>query len=154
MFGLSTYLASFIIIQIHLSPDVNKSDFQDKFAGYGIYRCQNLPTNQKENSAKQTTRTAQKFCLYYEKKPSILKPKKLCSSKFESKNLHFRVFESESTLYEHIFFISDIQDPFFACYGYNLQVIFIYVCLSQNNSIVSLSTTPFAMAGMFRTVQS
>ena len=29
--------------------DVNKNDFQDKFAGYGIYRFQNLPTNQKEN---------------------------------------------------------------------------------------------------------
>ena len=29
--------------------DINKNDFQDKFAGYGIYRFQNLPTNQKEN---------------------------------------------------------------------------------------------------------
>ena len=28
---------------------VNKNDFQDKFAGYGIYRFQNLPSNQKEN---------------------------------------------------------------------------------------------------------
>ena len=29
--------------------DVNINDFQDKFAGYGIYRFQNMPTNQKEN---------------------------------------------------------------------------------------------------------
>ena len=34
---------------LQIAPDVNKNDFQDKFAGYGIYRFQNLPTNQKEN---------------------------------------------------------------------------------------------------------
>jgi hypothetical protein len=32
-----------------LLTDVNKNDFQEKFAGYGIYRFQSLPTNQNEN---------------------------------------------------------------------------------------------------------
>ena len=30
-------------------PDINKNDFQEKFAGYGIDRFQNLPTNQRDN---------------------------------------------------------------------------------------------------------
>ena len=34
---------------LHCHPDENKNDFKDKFAGYGIYRFQNLSTNQKEN---------------------------------------------------------------------------------------------------------
>ena len=81
-------------------------------AGYGIYRFQNLPTNQKENLAKQTS--------LYNKKNSPLKPKTLCLS-------HFSVIQSESTLFEPKFFVPDNQDPIFAGYGYNLHVIFIYV---------------------------
>ena len=58
--------------------DVNENDVQDIFAGYGIYKFQNLPTNQKENYAKRTTKTAQKY--YLCNKNSPLKPKTLCSS--------------------------------------------------------------------------
>ena len=71
-----------------------------------------------------------KICLPTKKKikPNTkAKPKTLCSSQFESKNLYFRVFESESTLFEPKNFIPDNQDPIFAGYGYNLHVIFIYV---------------------------
>ena len=64
------------------------------------------------------------YCLY--NKSSPLKPKTLSSSQFEYKNSFFRVFESESTLFEPKFFIPDNQDPIFAGYGYNSQVIFIY----------------------------
>ena len=42
----------------------------DKFAGYVIYRFQNLPTNQKEKLVKQTTETAKKYCLYNKKQPT------------------------------------------------------------------------------------
>ena len=53
----------------------------------------------------------------------------LCSSNIESKNLHFKVFESESTLFEPKIFIPENQDPIFASHGYKLQVILIYICL-------------------------
>ena len=44
-----------------------------------------------------------------------------------NKRLYFRVFESESTLFEPKNFIPDNQDPIFAGYGYNLHVNFIHV---------------------------
>ena len=50
------------VLQICL-PDVNKNYFEDKFAGYGTYRFQHLPTNPKGNRAKWTTETANKYYL-------------------------------------------------------------------------------------------
>ena len=41
------------------------------------------------------------------------------------------VFDSESTLFEPNFFITDNQDPIFAGYGYTLWVIVIYACVGQ-----------------------
>ena len=66
-----------------------------------------------------------------------------------SKRLHlkipFRVFESESNLFIPKFCNPDNQDPIFAGYGYNLQVIFIYVCLMPlpySNSSTPPRTSP------------
>ena len=57
---------------------------------------------------------------------------KICQAKlsqFESKHLHFGVFESESTLFQPKIFMPDNQDPIFADYGYDLKVNYIYVCM-------------------------
>ena len=84
----------------------------------------NLPVT---NQIKPNGLTKQPRSYGYTIKTAKLDLKQFVQANLNKKNPHFRVFESESNLFEYKFLNPDNQDPIFAGYGYNLHVIFIYV---------------------------
>ena len=86
------------------SADVNKNDCQDKFAGYGIHRFQNQPTNQNENKPNGPPKLPKS--IVYTLKTALLDLKHFVLAKLNLK-IALRVFESESTLFEPKYFIPD-----------------------------------------------